>query len=97
MAEYIHGKISADEFFALKRRENPVRYAQLLKRYPERQTVGPSARTMQQRRGLSGGVAPSMKRTFTDAEWAQIKEAKRIGLKEWFEDYRHALRLISTD
>lgn len=92
---------AADEFLAHKKLEDPVRYAEVCKKYPvqsqhnltrDRNGISPSvARRIN---GPSGGVPKEHKRKFTDEEWAEVERIRRIGRRELAIDYMHALRLV---
>ena len=92
---------AAAEFLAKKKLEDPVRYAEVCKKYPvqsphnqtrDRDGISPSvARRIN---GPSGGVPKAHKRTFSDAEWAEVQKASKAGRRELALDYHHALELI---
>lgn len=94
---------AAAEFLAKKKAEDPIRYAELAKKYPvqskhnelrDKNGISPSV----QRRinGPSGGVPKEHKRKFTDVEWIEVQEARRIGRRELAIDILHALRLVRS-
>lgn len=85
--------LSADAFFAKVKKEDPARYAEALKKYPERRTLGPSRRAGWRNRE-EGSRLPI--RSFTDSEWEEAKEAKRKGTQEWYLDYIAALQQTLT-
>lgn len=94
---------AADQFLIQKKLEDPVHYAEVCKKYPvqsrhnqtrDRDGISPSvARRIN---GPSGGVPKAHKRKFTDKEWAEMTEARRIGRRELAIDYMHAMRLVDT-
>lgn len=92
---------AADEFLAQKKLEDPVRYAEVCKKYPvqsklnlARDLDGISPWVARRIRGPSGGVPKEHKRTFTDEEWAEVQRARRVGRRELAIDYMHAMRLV---
>lgn len=94
---------AAAAFLAQKKLEDPERYAEVCRKYPvqsshneKRDTDGISPWIARQQRGPSGGVPREHKRTFTDEEWAEVQEARRIGRRELKIDYLHALQLVTT-
>lgn len=94
---------AADDFLAQKKLEDPVRYAEVCKKYPvqskhnqNRDRDGISPSVARRINGPSGGVPKEHKRTFTDEEWATMTEARRIGRRELAIDYMHAMRLVET-
>lgn len=94
---------AADAFLAQKKLEDPDRYAEVCKKYPvqsrhgqKRDEDGISPKVARRLAGPSGGVPKSHKRTFTDEEWAEVQQARRIGRRELKIDYLHALQLVTT-
>ena len=94
---------AAEEFLAQKKAEDPVRYAEVCKKYPVqskhnqlRDKNGISPSVARRINGPSGGVPKSAKRKFTDEEWAEVQEARKIGRRELAIDYMHALRLVGS-
>lgn len=92
---------AADEFLALKKKEDPVHYAEVCKKYPvqsqhnqNRDRDGISPSVARRINGPSGGVPKEHKRKFTDLEWEEVQLARKIGRRELRIDYIHAVRLI---
>lgn len=93
----------ADEFLARKKAEDPIRYAALAKKYPVqskhnllRDKNGISPSVARRLNGPSGGVPKEHKRKFTDEEWKEVQEARRIGRREIALDIMHAQRLVRS-
>lgn len=93
---------AADQFLAKKKLEDPVRYAEVCKKYPvqsqhnqNRDRDGISPSVARRINGPSGGVPKEHKRTFTDEQWAEIKQIRRIGKRELAIDYMYAKRLVA--
>ena len=98
---------AADLFLEEAKRADPARYAELEKRFPVesqydalRQKLGePPGRTRKRRAndGLGTGryVHPSMRRQFTDAEWADVQRAWHGGQSDMDEIERHAEELAA--
>lgn len=94
---------AADQFLALKKSEDPIRYAELSKKYPIqskhnqlRDKNGISPSVARRINGPSGGVPKNHKRKFTDEEWAEVQLARKIGRRELALDIMHASRLVTT-
>ena len=92
---------AAEQFLAAKKAEDPVRYAEVCKKYPVqskhnqlRDKNGISPSVARRINGPSGGVPKDKKRKFTDAEWAEVQEARKIGRRELAIDIMHAMRLV---
>src|SRR5438105_2850757 len=89
---------NADDFLEAARKADPKRYAELAERFPinteddeTRFRIGEPPwrkRVRDGRRGVSRD-----KRRYTDAEWAEMKTARRRGLREWEVDYAFAKEL----
>lgn len=95
---------AADEFLALKKKEDPVRYAEVCKKYPvqsqhnqNRDRNGISPSVARRINGPSGGVPREHKRKFTDQEWKEVQLARKIGRRELRIDYIHAARLVREE
>jgi hypothetical protein len=95
---------AADLFLATKKLEDPERYAEVCRKYPiqskhnqQRDQNGISPSMARKINGPSGGVPKEHKREFTDEEWAEVQNAKRMGLRELRLDYIHALQLVESD
>lgn len=93
---------AADQFLAKKKLEDPVRYAEVCKKYPvqskhnqQRDRDGISPSVARRINGPSGGVPKEHKRAFTDEQWAEIKQIRRVGKRELAIDYMYAMRLVA--
>lgn len=94
---------AAAEFLAAKKVEDPVRYAEVCKKYPVqskhnqlRDKNGISPSVARRINGPSGGIPKHQKRKFTDEEWKEVQQARRIGRRELAIDIMHALRLTRS-
>ena len=94
---------AAEIFLAQKKRQDPQRYAEVCKKYPvqskhnqTRDKHGISPSVARRINGPSGGVPKNHKRTFTDEEWANVLQARKIGRRELAIDMMHALRLVGS-
>ena len=92
---------AADRFLAEKKAEDPERYAEIAKKYPVqskhnqlRDKNGISPSVARRINGPSGGIPKHQKRKFTDEEWAEVQEARRLGRRELAIDIMHANRLV---
>ena len=92
---------AADQFLAQKKAEDPVRYAEVCKKYPvqskhnqKRDRDGISPSVARRINGPSGGIPKHQKRKFTDEEWVEVQEARKIGRRELAIDIMHANRLV---
>jgi hypothetical protein len=95
---------AADQFLAEKKLQDPVYYAELAKKFPiqsqhnmNRDRNGISPSVARRINGPSGGVPKEHKRTFTDQEWAELQQARRVGRREMNIDIMHALRLTREE
>lgn len=95
---------AADAFLALKKKEDPQRYAEVCKKYPvqsqhnqNRDRDGISPSVARRINGPSGGVPKEHKRKFTDQEWKEVQLARKIGRRELRIDYIHAVRLVREE
>ena len=95
---------AADAFLAQKKLEDPVRYAEVCKKYPvqsqhnqDRDKNGISPSVARRIAGPSGGVPKAHKRTFTDEEWAEVQEARKVGRRELAIDHAYAMRLVMAN
>ena len=94
---------AADQFLAQKKAEDPIRYAEVCKKYPVqskhnqlRDKNGISPSVSRRINGPSGGVPKHHKRKFTDEEWIEVQQARKIGRRELAIDIMHASRLVAT-
>lgn len=93
--------LTADAWFALEAQRNPVRFAEVAERYPVnsdadeyRFRIGEPPARKRRRDGKLGG--PARKRRYSDEEWEAVREARRLGLREWELDYAFAKELANS-
>ena len=89
---------TAEEVFAQAERDDPQRYAELAARYPinsiyddQRFRIGEPIDRKRRRDGKLGG--PTHKLRYSDEEWLEVQQARRLGLREWETDYAFAKEL----